>query len=153
MNWQVTKTVGFRKEGSIARPVFRPLLPIVLSLTEGEEVIREQQSWRKRRLKRRRAGGRQGSHFITEWPGNVRDEERVSARRTQTLTSAHTQSYAQTHTSSLSAALLSGWDSPAGGSSSLWLKDFSLFWVLWSTRSQIKGRQRRKVVLHQLRES
>lgn len=80
---------------------------------------------------------------------------------THTNTSAHTQSYefircravfSQTHTSSPSAALLSGWDSPAGGSSSLWLKDFSLFLGLWSTRSQIKGRERRKVVLHQARK-
>lgn len=69
-------------------------LPSPLSFpSSGWEVETENQRGRKDREKRTRGGGRQGSHFITEWPGNVRDEERefLQDTHTQTLTLTHTK--------------------------------------------------------------
>lgn len=57
------------------------------------EVKTEKQRRRKDREKRKRVGGRHRSHFITEWPGNVRDEERDTHVYTfrHTLSVRHTQ--------------------------------------------------------------
>lgn len=75
-------------------PFFFPFSFFLTPSLPPREVKTERQRGRKEREKRKRGGGRQRSHFITEWPGNVRDEEQEFLQDTHT----HTHLFSPTHT-------------------------------------------------------